>query len=431
MRTIVCMCAVGLLWTLGLPVASAQSDSGGGDDAGSDGPTSVAVFKLEGPADKQRLRDALTEVIRDEVATHSSYKLVNDRPVALDDVVVVLGCSSPTSSCMKKAAEQFGAELLVFGKIEANINGSDRADVRLFDARRGRYVRSFGQVIAEPGGPYGAFDKKVGTLLRTEKQRKAAQLVVSANVQGATVTVDGQQVGLTPMTKKGLKPGRHTILVEHPDYEPWSTDVDVAKGAQVKVQAPMDKKVDKKVDEKVSEEVAEKVSEEVDENTGGQTVEQAESAAAEAEDSQSEQLEQPELEVPPEFADSMSGGIDKVGPWVAIGAGALTLGGSGLAWMGVKQAEEDLVAWRRDPRNWQQTQQVDGCVGEECEILSRGERAETTQRVLLGVGSASMAGGLLWLLLRGNGDKGDGGRAKAQGFDVMVGPASVGARWSW
>jgi hypothetical protein len=51
-------------------------------------------------------------------------------------------------------------------------------------------------------------------------------LTVRSSVPGAIVHVDGRPVGATP-TDASLDPGTHTVHIEHPDYQPLETTVEI------------------------------------------------------------------------------------------------------------------------------------------------------------------------------------------------------------
>jgi hypothetical protein len=51
-------------------------------------------------------------------------------------------------------------------------------------------------------------------------------LKVRSSVDGATVIIDGKPVGASP-TETALQPGPHTVQIEHPDYKPLETRVEL------------------------------------------------------------------------------------------------------------------------------------------------------------------------------------------------------------
>ncbi len=67
---------------------------------------------------------------------------------------------------------------------------------------------------------------------RPRARPKRGRLAVQCNVEGATVLVDGREVGRTPLSKpiSGLAPGRHAVGVRKPGYLPVDEVVRVRPG---------------------------------------------------------------------------------------------------------------------------------------------------------------------------------------------------------
>ena len=68
-------------------------------------------------------------------------------------------------------------------------------------------------------------EQLAGPLLRGEREARGT-LVISANAKNAQVTVNGEFVGVAPVTLQ-LKPGKHEVKVERPKYLPVQRLVDV------------------------------------------------------------------------------------------------------------------------------------------------------------------------------------------------------------
>jgi len=348
----------------------------------------VVVFKLEGADETGRLREGLTAVIREEAASRDGYRLVKDDPMVLSDTAVALGCESVSTTCLGKAAEQFDADVLVFGKIE-DAGGSSRVIVRLFDADEGRYVGSFRRVITGLEEPYDAFRSEVGDLL--DAGSRATMVKVRANVEGANVQIDGESTGQTPLVREGLEPGRHRVRVNADGYESWDTEVDLEPEGTVEIRASL------------------------------QSVESGNARAGDQQAGASDSVP-----AAPEPGDEGMSTASEWGPWVAIGAGALALAGSGVAGGEVLRANSDLEQWRK--ANNDDTERCESTP--ECDIIERGENAQTTHRVLLGVGGVTVAGGLLWLALRDTGGT-EASRAGVRNLELSVTGRSISVGWRW
>jgi len=66
-----------------------------------------------------------------------------------------------------------------------------------------------------------------------------AVLVVESNVRSASVQLDGQVLGATPLLREGVEPGRRTVRVTAPGHDPWQTQVLFEPGSSTRVNAEL------------------------------------------------------------------------------------------------------------------------------------------------------------------------------------------------
>ncbi|MBE3519135.1 MAG: PEGA domain-containing protein [Firmicutes bacterium] len=64
-----------------------------------------------------------------------------------------------------------------------------------------------------------------------------AKLLVESEPKGAAVFLDGTEMGKTPATLEGVKPGRRRVTLTYPGYREWSTEVELLPGKEHKVSA--------------------------------------------------------------------------------------------------------------------------------------------------------------------------------------------------
>jgi hypothetical protein len=74
---------------------------------------------------------------------------------------------------------------------------------------------------------------------RTDLEPRAGSLEVSADVEGATVYLDGERVGEAPYREEGLRPGRYEVRVERQGYRPFRSEVRISAGKRARVQASL------------------------------------------------------------------------------------------------------------------------------------------------------------------------------------------------
>jgi serine/threonine-protein kinase len=73
--------------------------------------------------------------------------------------------------------------------------------------------------------------------LRFELKPAAGTLSLRSEPEGATVKVDGELVGSSPLSGHRLPPGPHQIVVERKDYRPWGIEVESRPGETLNLTA--------------------------------------------------------------------------------------------------------------------------------------------------------------------------------------------------
>jgi hypothetical protein len=393
---------------------SAQ-ESAGTQSASTGAGGQIVVLDIRGPDGTRQLRDQLDRVLRDAVSGASDYSLVNDAGTTLGDMMVVVGCNSVDASCLTQATEQFGARYLLFGDIVGR-GDAQKLSVRLFDAVQGSYLRSFAEPVSALESPFDGFRRQVETLLDPTVDSETL-LYVSANVANAAVRIDGREVGATPLRRRGIPPGEYRIVVDHPEYRPWATNIELVEGGDIRLRAPL------KPLEMASGAASQAEPSAQDEQprpTSSASGASDEAAATGATTSSGAAGGTTAAGTETKTTTSESPGRPAVmnwGPWGAMGLGAVGLAGGGLVALQMQQIESDLREWRANNPD------RPGCQAEECTLLERGRRAETAHRVMLGVGGVAMTSGLLWLLLRPRAEQSTSGNA---GLRLRVAPTAAG-----
>lgn len=102
---------------------------------------------------------------------------------------------------------------------------------------RAGFRASLRQVTLTPDRPSRTLEIGLVPVSMTSSQPAAREtaLVVDSRPAGATVSIDGRLVGLTPLTLTEIAPGSHSVRIEHVGYRPVLTTVDVAAGQRARV----------------------------------------------------------------------------------------------------------------------------------------------------------------------------------------------------
>lgn len=382
-RLLVCLVAFGVA----VPAAHAQ-DSGEA--------INVAVLNLEGNDVDGELLETLTSVLRNEAQQYTSYDIVNQSPINLSEIVVVLGCNTNNPRCLKQAADQLDARVLIYGNVE-KLDEVHKVTIEVFDASSGEIEQRLVRTLPDGEDPVVEFRRQLESLFTGEPVDGDTRLRIGSSVEGAKIKINDTMIGTAPIERKGLPVGSYDVRVYADGYESWTATVELAAGDDVRLWAPLTAAKEGASDQDA---VAQGDSGGQDSTGSGQT--------------------DLVVDAPP----SSGSETTNIGAWSAIAVGGISLGGSALMGGLMLGAEDDLVELDANS----QEQDRDSYLTEREDIINRGESYELAHRVLLGVGALSVAGGTMWLLLDSDTEEQPIAR---RSWDVKLSPRGVDAFFRW
>ncbi len=161
----------------------------------------------------------------------------------LEQVAMAFGClDSLDPMCLQEIGEGLETTLLIHGKVEASFQDFE-VNVTLFDVVEGKVVKSTTSTIAgdKQGSIYlqEASDRIIAELLDEEP---STTIIVQSNKPGATILLDGEEVGKTgsePVWLRDVEPGDHELSVEKDGYETFVKEFDIDKGERLDIDAPL------------------------------------------------------------------------------------------------------------------------------------------------------------------------------------------------
>lgn len=346
-------------------------------------PMSVAILNLEGENVEKDLVTTLSSIVRHEAQQVDRYQVINKFEINFQDVLLVLGCSADSTTCLKQAAEQVNARVLIFGKLSKK-GSTYQLTLNVFDSETGRMLNKLSRTLnATNDDPVVQFRKEIEAFFAKDKAAPTTRLQIGSNVADARILIEDTFVGNVPLERKGLPPGRYKVEVTHPDYLTWETLIELKEGADIDLWAPLKPASKANGTQQVPVDTSRKI----------------------------EVVETPVVkESMPE--ERVSG--TNWGAWSAIGVGTLALGGSGVFGALMSGVEDDIAE-----ENNAGTLTLDRYN----ELNDRGENYEMTHRVLLGVGAAAVLGGVTWLIVS------PGGEAQTASFGVT--PTGFAGTLTW
>ncbi len=326
-------------------------------------PKSVAILNLEGENVDGDLINTLSSIIRHEAQQLDRYQVVNKFEINFQDVLLVLGCSADSTTCLRQAAEQVNARVLMFGKIGRK-GSTYSLTLNVFDSESGKTIDRLSRTInAANEDPVVLIRKEIEAFFAKDRAVATSRLQIGSNVSDARILIEDTFVGNVPLERKGLPAGRYKIEVNHPDYESWETIVELKDGADINLWAPLKPR-------RTATTAVTEVTSPID-STPTTNIEISKGTEGER--------------------------VSTVnwGAWSAIGVGAASLVGSGVfAYLMVDV--EDQIADESGAGSL--------TAARYSELSDRGNNYETTHRVLLGVGAACVVGGVVWLLVEPGGE---------------------------
>lgn len=142
--------------------------------------------------------------------------------------------------CLVALGQLVGADYAVFGEV-GGLGSAQVIYLKLIDVKAAREVRS---TVLELDGTRAADDESRAAATRLfAPARYVGELILTSNVKGASIYVDGELVARTPSKPLALPVGSHALRVTHPEFRDFVRFVEIgfADRDEVAVQlAPYD-----------------------------------------------------------------------------------------------------------------------------------------------------------------------------------------------
>jgi hypothetical protein len=176
-------------------------------------------------------------------AEGSEYVIVTQGEVAavlgLDRLRQLLGCND--DRCMSETSRALDAERLLSGSLTI-LERTALLTVRLIDTREGRTLaRASTSLLAATEKELVDAARRLSFEVITGKRLDTSGVIrIQVDRPGAVVTLDGKEIGQTPLTgSQRVLEGPHAVVVQKDGYVRWSTTVSVTAGGEVPVEAQL------------------------------------------------------------------------------------------------------------------------------------------------------------------------------------------------
>src|SRR3954466_7846676 len=169
------------------------------------------------------LASDVTDAIKQRVATGKGGPLIPGKDLV--EIKLVFSCSDEAPACLAQAGKSLGAAKLIYGNVKRS-GGDVVLTLRQVDTARGTVDGTSVENLSKKKLDPSALRALSGQWMARLNGAKPAgggggTLMVRSNVSGATVMLDGAEVGT--LTRKTLSiedvsPGKHEITVEKPGF---------------------------------------------------------------------------------------------------------------------------------------------------------------------------------------------------------------------
>ena len=357
--------------------------------------SSMAVLNIEGEGVDRDTADALSAVVRSEAQQIAEYQVVNASPINLSEVVMLLDCDASSTACLRKAAEQLDARVLIYGTMFKEKSGY-RLELAIFDAPSGETTHRMRRALPGQDLVFESRQEIEAFFSEVRQDQIAAKLSIASNVRGATVTLNGVPSGTTPLEALKIPPGPYAIEVSKPGFESWTLEVELGESATTTLRATLDPAPG----------------------------EQGEATAATSQDLDATTTSRQTDPLAPRVGGGVGEELDvrrrrdgvNLGAISLLSVGGVSLAASSIAAVRMNRLSDELTADARAGRLTPSEREAG---------IERGLALQRAHRVLLGLGAASALGGAVWLIV-------DVSREREPGaVSLSVSPFGVSATCAW
>ena len=201
---------------------------------------SVAVLGLEPVEVPESTAQQITDALRQRAASTAGVHVVAGKD--LIEVKMVFGCDGELPACMAQAGKTLGADKLLYGVVKKGPSkGAVTVALKLLDVKTAVVEKFVNDTVQKrelaSSSVNGVAGRWFSQLVEIEAK---PTLTVTSEPTGATVTVDGQGYGRTPVTLRDLVPGAHSVAVSMPGRQTVTRNVELRAGGSHDVLATLE-----------------------------------------------------------------------------------------------------------------------------------------------------------------------------------------------
>lgn len=199
--------------------------------------TTVTVLGLRSATADEQAAAAMTAALRMAAESATSSGLTHSgRENHLQQLLIVFDCEEPSEQCMQTIGESLNSQRLIYGLLQP-ASGRDDSDyavtLHFFNVASGHNERDLRETIPRSMSAEDMIEPASRFYMALTGRVVNGELAIRADVEGAEVLIDGEQVGTTsdePLVLRELAPGEVTVAIRHDEYEIFERDVTIEAG---------------------------------------------------------------------------------------------------------------------------------------------------------------------------------------------------------
>lgn len=209
----------------------------------------VVILGLRSIEGDDEIARNLSQLLRERAHGSPQWR-VAAQTITLSQMVLAHGCEEVDVQCMASVAQGLGVQLVVYGTMQRSSVQDDfnfTLQLDMFDATTGAIAQSATSTFTQGQATLEGLPAVAEVLIaRLSPAPATASLLVKAPVEGASVIVDGQDVGLIEngsFSLPEITPGLHQVRVQAIGYEEFSAVLQVDPAVETAVNASLLSKV--------------------------------------------------------------------------------------------------------------------------------------------------------------------------------------------
>lgn len=183
----------------------------------------VTVLKFDTFDVETQVMDTFYFQLDKRINAHESLTVAQGGDVSISEMIVAVGCDSPTPECLDQLSAMLDADQLLFGSVQRS-EDIHLFTIKLYDFKSGEFVAEVEDQTVQ--GDYAALEKAIPTLIDSLLYGDVGQLQIDINgSEDAAVYFDGEEVGRGTTALDNLPLGEHVIMARSSSGEEISKTV--------------------------------------------------------------------------------------------------------------------------------------------------------------------------------------------------------------